>query len=120
DISRELPPYEESYLSVPMDALMMSAYRELEDSIRKALKEHRGNRSVLSIMLNTLLLYPDRPYGLGTLYGAEFDPELKRNVRFVIAETRDLPEEQLYSKERKLIEEVRKSWPKDADVRSSL
>jgi superfamily II DNA or RNA helicase len=108
DISGELPPYEESYVSIPMDALMMSAYRELEDAIRKALKEHRGNRSVLSTMLNTLLLFPDHPYGLGTLYGTEFDPELKRNVRFVIAETRDLPEEQLYSKERKLIEEIRK------------
>jgi superfamily II DNA or RNA helicase len=108
DISGELPPYEESYVSVPMDALMLDAYRELEDAIRKALKEHRGNRSVLSTMLNTLLLYPDHPYGLGTLYGTDFDPELKRNVRFVIAETRDLPEEQLYSKERKLIEEIRK------------
>ncbi len=108
DISGELPPYEETYLSVPMDPLMMAAYRELEDGIRKALKEHRGNRSVLSTMLNTLLLYPDHPYGLGTLYGSEFDPELKRNVRFVIAETQDLPEEQLYSKERKLIEEIRK------------
>ena len=108
DISGELPPYEETYVSVAMDPLMMAAYRELEDAIRKALKEHRGNRSVLSTMLNTLLLYPDHPYGLGTLYGTEFDPELKRNVCFVIAETRDLPEEQLYSKERKLIEEVRK------------
>ena len=108
DISGELPPYEETYLNVPMDPLMMAAYRELEDAIRKALKEHRGNRSVLSTMLNTLLLYPDHPYGLGTLYGAEFDPELKRNVRFVIAETKDLPEEQLYSKERKLIEEIKK------------
>jgi superfamily II DNA or RNA helicase len=107
DISGQLPPYEESYVSIPMDGLMMSAYRELEDAIRKALKEHRGNRSVLSTMLNTLLLYPDHPYGLDTLYCAEFDPEPKRNVRFVIAETRDLPEEQLYSKERKLIEEIR-------------
>jgi len=108
DISAELPPYEESYLSVPMDPPMMAAYRELEDSIRKALKEHRGNRSVLSTMLNTLLLYPDHPYGLGTLYGKEFDQELKRNVSFVIAETQDLPEDQLYSKERRLIEEIKK------------
>ena len=107
DISGELPPYEETYVSVAMDAPMMTAYRELEDSIRKALKEHRGNRSVLSTMLNTLLLYPDHPYGLGTLYGAEFDPELKRNVRFIIAETEDLPEDLLYSKERKLIEEIK-------------
>ncbi|PYV99409.1 MAG: hypothetical protein DMG89_07905 [Acidobacteria bacterium] len=108
DISGELPPYEEGYLSVPMDPLMMAAYRELEDAIRKALKEHRGNRSVLSTMLNTLLLYPDHPYGLGTLYGTEFDPEAKHNVRFVIAETRDLPEERLYSKERKLVDEIKK------------
>jgi hypothetical protein len=107
DISAELPPYEESYLSVPMDPLMMAAYRELEDAIRKALKEHRGNRSVLSTMLNTLLLYPDHPYGLATLYGKEFDQEVRRNVSFVIAETRDLPEDQLYSKERKLIAEIK-------------
>jgi superfamily II DNA or RNA helicase len=108
DISGELPAYDESYVSVAMDPLLLAAYRELEDAIRKALKEHRGNRSVMSTMLNTLLLYPDHPYGLGTLYGKEFDEELKRNVRFVIAETRDLPEEQLYSKERRLIEEIKK------------
>jgi superfamily II DNA or RNA helicase len=108
DISGELPPYEESYVSVPMDPPMLAAYRELEDAIRKALKEHRGNRSVLGTMLNTLLLSPDHPYGLGTLYGVEFDAELKRNVRFVITETRDLPDEQLYSKERKLIEEIKR------------
>ena len=108
DISGELPPYDESYLSVAMDAPLMAAYRELEDSIRKALKEHRGNRSVLSTMLNTLLLYPDHPYGLGTLYGTEFDAELKRNVRFVIAEPQDLPDDGRYSKERKLIEEIKK------------
>src|SRR5579864_4406265 len=107
DISGELPPYEETYLSVPMDALMREAYRELEDDMRKALKAHRGNRSVLSTMLNTLLLYPDHPYGIGTLYGTEFDPELKRRVRFVIAEPRDLPQDQIYSKERKLIEEIK-------------
>src|SRR6266478_1836634 len=108
DISAELPPYEESFVSMPMDERMRIAYQALEDAIRKALKEHKGNRSVLSTMLNTLLLYPDHPYGLGTLYGSEFDPELKRNVRFIIAETRDLPAEQLYSKERKLIEEVKR------------
>ena len=108
DISGELPPYEETYLSVPMDAPMREAYRELEDEIRKALKAHRGNRSVLSIMLNTLLVYPDHPYGLGTLYGTEFDAELKRKVRFVIAEPRDLAEDGIYSKERKLIEEIKK------------
>ena len=91
DISGELPPYEETYLSVPMDAPMRDAYTELEDAIRKTLKAHRGNRSVLSTMLNTLLVYPDHPYGLGTLYGTELDPELKRKIRFVIAERGTCP-----------------------------
>ncbi|HET6178417.1 MAG TPA: helicase-related protein [Candidatus Sulfotelmatobacter sp.] len=108
DISGELPPYEETYLSVPMDTPMREAYHELEDEIRKALKAHRGNRSVLSTMLNSLLVYPDHPYGIGTLYGTEFDPELKRKVRFVIAEPRNLPKKWIYSKERRLLEEIRK------------
>lgn len=107
DISDELPPYEESYISVPMDEGMREAYQELEEDIREALKKHCGNRSVLSTMLNTLLVYPDHPYGLGTLYGSEFDGELKRNVRFVIAETRDLPQDRLYSKERRLLQEIK-------------
>ena len=107
DISDELPPYEESYISVPMDEDMREAYRALEDDIRQALKKHRGNRSVLSTMLNTLLVYPDHPYGLGTLYGTEFDDELKRKVRFVIAETRDLPQNHLHSKERRLLQEIK-------------
>jgi superfamily II DNA or RNA helicase len=108
DISGELPPYEETYLSVAMDPPMLEAYRQLEDDIRKALKAHKGNRSVLSTMLNTLLLYPDHPFGLGTLCGTEFDSELRRNVRFVIADTRDLADDRLYAKEWRLIEEIKK------------
>lgn len=108
DISGELPPYEETFLSIPMDGLLQAAYQELEEAIRTALKEHKGNRSVLSIMLNTLLLYPDHPYGLGTLYGTEFDPELGRKVKFLIAHTRDLPQDRLYSKEKRLIEEIKR------------
>jgi superfamily II DNA or RNA helicase len=107
DISDELPPYEESYISVPMDDDMREAYQELEEDMREALKKHRGNRCVLSTMLNTLLVYPDHPHGLGTLYGSEFDSELKRKVSFVIAEPRDLPQDRLYSKERRLLQEIK-------------
>src|SRR5258708_18750547 len=87
---------------------MRAAYEALENDIRKALKENKGNRSVLSTMLNTLLLYPDHPFGLGTLYGKKFDPEQGGKVKFIIAETRDLPEDQLYAKESRLIEEIKK------------
>jgi hypothetical protein len=108
DISSELPPYEERLLGIPMDDSLRAAYQSLEEDIRKALKKHKGNRSVLSQMLHTLLLYPDHPFGLGTLYGSEFDAELGRRVRFVIAETKDLPEDSLYAKERRLVEEIKR------------
>ncbi len=108
DISGELPPYEETFLSVPMDPPMLAAYQELEEQIRTALQEHKGNRSVLSNMLNALLLYPDHPFGLGTLYGSEFDAQQGRKVSFIIAEARDLSREAVYSKERQLVDEIKK------------
>jgi hypothetical protein len=107
DISDALPPYEESVIQVPMDAPMASAYERLEEAMSEALKEHRGNRSVLSIMLNALLLYPDHPYGLGKLYGSEIDEDGRRQ-RFLIADPEDLPEHFVFSKERVLLEEIKK------------
>lgn len=107
DISDALPPYEESVIQVEMDAPMAAAYERLEEDMREALKAHRGNRSVLSIMLNTLLLYPDHPYGLGKLYGFETDEDGRRQ-RFLIANPDDLPEEFAYGKERKLVEEIKR------------
>ncbi len=107
DISDALPSYEESVVQVEMDAPLAAAYERLEADMREALKAHRGNRSVLSIMLNALLLYPDHPYGLGMLFGFETD-ESGRRERFLIAETQDLPEQFAYAKERRLVEEVKK------------
>ena len=59
-------------------------------------------------MLNSLLLYPDHPYGLGKLYGTRFDDSLGRKTKFLIAQPRDLAQEFVYAKERQLIAEVKK------------
>ena len=107
DISEALPPYEEEVIGVSMDSALAEAYAELEEAIKQALKEHRGNRSVLSIALNTLLLYPDRPFGLGSLTGFDYDPVTHRRESFLIAETRDLATNCQYAKERRLLEEVK-------------
>jgi superfamily II DNA or RNA helicase len=107
DISDALPTYEESVIQVQMDTPMAAAYERLEEAMSEALKAHRGNRSVLSIMLNALLLYPDHPYGLGKLYGFETDEDGCRQ-RFLIAEPEDLSERLVYSKERRLVEEIKK------------
>jgi len=107
DISEALPPYREEVVSVEMDPQLKAAYKELEEAVKTALKEHRGNQSVMSVALNALLLYPDRPFRLGNLYGWEFDPETQRREKFLIAETQDLDERLVYAKERRLVQEVK-------------
>ena len=104
DISSELPSYREEVIGVDMDEPLAKAYADLEEQIKGALEEHRGNHSVISTALNALLSYPDRPYGLGDLIGTEYDPESHRRVPFLIAKTQDLAQDLHYAKERKLIE----------------
>lgn len=107
DISDALPSYEEEVVAVEMDKYLKEAYERLEEQIKQALKEHRGNHSVISVALNALLLYPDRPFRLGTLVGYDFDSETQRRESFVIAEPEDLDESIVYAKERLLVEEVK-------------
>jgi superfamily II DNA or RNA helicase len=106
DIADKLPAYEETLVSVPMDAIVRKAYGKLEQDIKACLKEHRKNRSVLSKMLNSLLLYPDHPFGIGPIIGKRRN-EQGHWERLFIAEPADLPTGRLYSKERKLIEMVK-------------
>jgi hypothetical protein len=107
DISDALPAFEEQVISVPMDAPLQQAYTRLEDDVREALRQHHGNASVVSTAMNALLLYPDRPFGLGTLYGFDRDPETGERERFVISEPVDLAEGVAYAKERRLIEDAK-------------
>jgi len=55
DISDGLPSYREEVVSVGMEEPLKTAYEELEKEIAACLKEHRGNSSVVSTMLNTLI-----------------------------------------------------------------
>jgi Helicase conserved C-terminal domain len=107
DISSELPPYTEEVISVPMDEALSTAYKTLEEDVKAAIREHHGNHSVLNAGLNALLLYPDRPWGIGELYGYEYDPDAGRRERFTIACTPDLDQDCLRPKERRLIELVK-------------
>src|SRR5947207_7975085 len=92
-----------------MDESLKEAYQSLEEDIKKALREHRGNQSVISVALNALLAYPERPFGFGDLIGREFNPETQRREPFLIAAPRDLDENFVYAKERRLVEEIKAS-----------
>jgi len=109
DISAALPPYHEEVVSVDMDQPLQKAYGDLEQDIKKALREHRGNQSVAIVALNALLAYPNPPFGFGDLIGRQFNPETQRREPFLIAATRDLDEDSIYAKERRLVEEVKSS-----------
>ena len=117
DISDALPPYREEVVSVEMDQPLKTAYEDLQQDIKKALREHRGNQSVASVALNALPAYPDRPFGLGDLIGREFNPETQRREPFLIAATRYLDEDFVYAKERRLVEEIKSSLERGRKVR---
>jgi hypothetical protein len=90
DISDNLPRYDESVISVDMDAALQQAYEKLEEDIRSAMKAHRGNKSLMSILLNTLLLYPDHPYDFDQIWARAFDPQTKEYVKFLVTEPENL------------------------------
>jgi hypothetical protein len=106
DISDALPAYTEEVIGVEMDPPLQRAYEQLEEDIKNALKEHWGNPSVLSTGMNALLLYPDRPYGLGDLIGYATNPETNEREKFLITRPADLDEAFVYAKERRLVEEI--------------
>lgn len=107
DISDALPPYREEVVAVEMDPALKEAYEDLEKDVKQAFRDHRGNQSVLSTGINALLLYPDRPFELGPLCGWEFNPESERRERFVFAEPRDLDQNTVFAKERRLVDEIK-------------
>lgn len=107
DISDQLPSYDETVLSVDMDKPLSDAYKEVEKDITEAMRAHRGNKSLMSVMLNTLLLYPDHPYGIGAIWGNEYDPKERSMVSFFVTEPESLPETETYAKEKRLIEDIR-------------
>ncbi|MBW4040244.1 MAG: DEAD/DEAH box helicase [Acidobacteria bacterium] len=107
DISDNLPRYDESVISVDMDEGLQQAYEQLEEDIRSAMKAHRGNKSLMSILLNTLLLYPDHPYDFDPVWARAFDPQTKEYVKFLVTEPANLTREALYAKERVLIADIK-------------
>ena len=107
DISDQLPSYDETVIQVEMDSVLAKAYTGIQEEIREALEQHRGNKSLMSIMLNTLLLYPDHPYGIDAIWGKQFDPQQGCMVPFLVTVPPQLSETETYAKERRLLEDVR-------------
>jgi len=107
DIAAYLPSYEESVIEVEMDAELGKAYAGIEHDIREAVKQNRGNRSLMSLMMHRLLLFPDHPFGIGEIWGKRFNLHLGCLEPFLVTTAPDLSEDFVYAKERRLIEDIR-------------
>jgi SNF2 family DNA or RNA helicase len=107
DISNELPPYKEEVLEIPLEGRLESSYTKLEDAFRDALRHNPKHKGLRSLMLQTLLCYPDHPFGWETLtYKVlnmkTFEVELRS-----VGKPANLPETTLFPKEKHLIENIR-------------
>ena len=68
EVAHNLPPLTEECIPVRMDRELEAAYRQdVEEPLAEAIKEmmKRRDRRLLGTMLQTLLAYPDYPFGWG-------------------------------------------------------
>lgn len=66
EVAHNLPPLSEECIPIRMDDELATAYRhEVEEPLKEAIKEmmKRRDRRLLGAMLQTLLAYPDYPFG---------------------------------------------------------
>jgi SNF2 family DNA or RNA helicase len=101
EVAHNLPPLTEECIPVRMDGELAAAYRQdVEEPLAEAVKVmmRRKDRRLLGAMLQTLLAYPDHPFGwrqVGYCKGGDFIP---------VATPPNLAEEVIYPKEQALIE----------------
>ena len=106
EVAENLPPLEEECLPIRMDAALATAYRrDVEEPLAQAIKEMmvRRDRRLLGTMVQTLLAYPDYPFGWGPV--GYWQAGAGGPTAFVtVARPPDLPEAVLRPKEQALID----------------
>lgn len=106
DLSEQLPSYTELIEIVDMDEELEDAYFDLSNTLKMELDRQLkdGKKGLLGTYLNTLLLYPDRPF--------DNAPILDKETGDTIAIPVELDPDAIYSKERRLVDIVMKEKKK--------
>jgi hypothetical protein len=101
DVVKDLPPYSEQVVSVPLGPMLGPAYEKLERESTLAIRQllARGDNSALSSWFHGLMTYPNLPWEGATIVHP------RRNE--VLGSAPPLPEEGIYAKERALLERIR-------------
>jgi hypothetical protein len=108
DVSSALPAYTEEVVPVEMSAGLSKAYNEIKDKIKDALQEYPRNASLTSLMLSTLLCYPDHPFGFDAIYGKIKDKQTGSIQVVHVCDPPELDQDVLYPKEQALLDDVKK------------
>jgi hypothetical protein len=107
DIAEALPPYTETVIEVHANQTLRDAYDDLAEQIKKTINQYPKDKGLRSIMLNTLLCYPDHPFGFETIYRKMWDRKAREYTIIKVAEPAILDDKVIYSKERELIGDIR-------------
>lgn len=107
DLGSELPPYSEFVLEVDPDPDLRAAYDDLQEQIKATIKQFPKDKGLRSIMLNSLLAFPDHPFDWETIYRRMYDKKRKEYVTVKVAEPTNLSKNVIYSKEKALVEDIR-------------
>jgi hypothetical protein len=105
DIAENLPPYNEYPIAVAMDDELEKAYRFVESEFKKKIQQFQKAPSIPSMMLQTLLCYPDHPFDFDVLK-AKVSDSYGKKCFIEICEPPELPKKKIYTKERALIEDI--------------
>ena len=107
DIAEALPPYTETVIEVHANQTLRDAYDDLAEQIKKTINQYPKDKGLRSIMLNTLLCYPDHPFGFETIYRKMWDRKAREYTIIKVAEPAILDHKVIYPKERELIDDIR-------------
>jgi len=107
DIAEALPPYSETVIEVAAGDTLRDAYDDLAEQIKKTINQYPKDKGLRSIMLNTLLCYPDHPFGFETIYRKMWDRKAREYVIIKVADPAVLDHKVIYPKERELIDDIR-------------
>jgi hypothetical protein len=105
DIASNLPPYNEEVIPVAMDKDLDDAYNTVLKAIKDALEEYPKNPSLTSMMLQTLLCYPDHPFGFEMLKARVRTDDGTEIIE--VCQPPSLDESKLYAKEQALIDDIK-------------
>ena len=105
DVSEALPPYQDLIEVCKMEPEQKEVYETFSRKLKDALNDElrKGGKRLLGAYLQSLLSYPDTPWKKESIY------KMDEDRRILVAEARALSENEIYPKEKRLIEICREN-----------